>query len=114
MLQSENFSDHIGQEVTIEGIALRSKAGAFIVSGEQDIWLQNYDWNDEEYEKKVQVTGILSQGSDPLQTFPAATQDEDGAWSQGVGGIESMELKPIISSSSSWIIQVQQVSLVEN
>lgn len=115
MVQPEDFATHVGQEIIIEGIAQRSKAGAFLVAGDQEIWLKNYDWKDSEMGVAVQVKGILSRGVDPLSSFPVATQDENGAWSQGVGGFSS-DLKPndMVSLKESWLLEVKSVSVVSN
>ena len=115
MIQPEDFTAHIGQEVVIQGIAQRSKAGALLLSGNHEIWLDNYDWEDTEMDKKVQVKGILLKGLSPIASFPVATQDENGAWSQGVGG-PSSDLQPSIerSSGENWLLQVQSVSVLSN
>lgn len=113
VIQPQDFQAYLGQEITVQGTAFRSKAGVFLVSEGQDIWIVNYDWKAEEYEKKVEVKGILSQGIDPLSAFPVATKDENGSWSQGIGGIGSVELQPKISVSQTWLLEVQSVSIVE-
>ena len=113
VIQPQDFQAYLGQEITIQGIALRSKAGVFLVSEGQEIWIVDYDWKAEEYEKKVEVRGKLSQGRDPISAFPVATKDENGAWSQGTGGIGSSELQPKIAVSQTWFLEVQSVSIVE-
>ena len=82
---AEQLLDAVGQLVQVEGVAQRSKAGSFVVFDGVEIWCTQTDWN-QKNGMCVRVVGTLSRGSSPLRSFPIATQDENGFWSQGVLG----------------------------
>jgi len=114
MISPKDFVQYAGQEILIQGFAHRSKAGAFLISGGEDIWLTNYDWSTKEYEQLVVVKGIVKRGVDPLSSFPVAKQDENGAWSQGVGGFSS-DLQPStpLPKQEIWLLDVISVELAK-
>ena len=114
MISPKDFVLYTDQEILIQGFAHRSKAGAFLIVEGEDIWLNNYDWSTKEYEQLVVVKGIVKRGIDPLSSFPVATQDENGAWSQGVGGFSS-DLQPSSSlpTKEGWLLDVVSVELAK-
>lgn len=81
----EQFLDAVDQLVQLEGVAHRAKAGSFVLCEGLQVWCPQTDWH-ENQGRRVRVVGTLSRGSSPLHSFPTATQDENGAWSQGVLG----------------------------
>ena len=113
-MNSQYLTQNVGQEIWLEGLALRSKAGAFLTVGGEEIWLINHDWSKSEYEQTVKVQGVLQRGIDPLSSFPVATQDEHGAWSQGVGGF-SPDLQPSSPppKTEGWLLEVISVEKVQ-
>ena len=114
VISPKNFVQYAGQEILIRGFAHRSKAGAFLIAEGEEIWLVNYDWSKNEYEQLVIVKGIVKRGVDPLSSFPVATQDENGAWSQGVGGF-SPDLQPSspLPKTEGWLLDVVSVELAK-
>ncbi|MAA79708.1 MAG: hypothetical protein CL916_10650 [Deltaproteobacteria bacterium] len=113
MIPLKDFFQYIDQEILIQGLAERSKAGAFLLVEGEDVWLNNYDWNKQEYKQIVVVKGIIKRGADPLSSFPVAEKDKDGGWSQGVGGFSDVQpISPQIKTEG-WIVDVVAVELVE-
>tara|TARA_B100000683_G_C12241532_1_gene453440 strand:+ start:120 stop:506 length:387 start_codon:yes stop_codon:yes gene_type:complete len=113
----------VGELVTIEGYAVRSKVGAYLVTDYGNVWLKQSDWRLEENNQKVIVSGVLTQGVDPMSRIPVAKQDESGAWSQGVAPADiyndfQNDDKDNPSSSNApktenaWIIKVSKVEIV--
>ena len=79
----EQLKDAVGRRVVIDGVAKRSKAGSFLWFRDLQIWCSK-EFATAFLGRNVRMVGVLTQGSSPLRTFPTATCDENGAWSQGV------------------------------
>lgn len=76
----------VGQTVRVVGFPINSKASPRLnLEGGGVVYCRigSTHWPDEYAGKKVVVTGEVIQLAGPI--YPVATQDEDGAWSQGVG-----------------------------
>ena len=127
IVNKEQLKESEGQVVQIEGITQRMKAGSSILFDDIEIWCLGMDWEDSG--KQVRVIGVLSRGGSPQSSFPIATQDENGGWSQGVRGDSSMvntELEslrpddspttkpssesPKPTSSADWLLTVEKHS----
>ena len=90
IVNQEQLKKSMGQVIQIEGMTQRMKAGSIIQFEDIEIWCIGIDWEDSG--RKVLVTGVLSRGQSPMSSFPIATQDESGGWSQGVQGAEAMRI----------------------
>jgi len=77
---------------TVDGIAQDAKGGAVVVAEDgRVLYLQGLDgWPEGVAGRKVRVTGHVTQ----TQHLPVATQDAEGAWSQGVAA--GSGLQPVI------------------
>ncbi len=72
-------------EISIQGIAAVSKAGACIKLAEDVVFIQDkHDWEDGELNKTVVVTGTLVE----KKFIPDPVIDKDGAISQGAKGTQ--------------------------
>ncbi|MHA1126538.1 MAG: hypothetical protein ACTSO7_08620 [Candidatus Heimdallarchaeota archaeon] len=75
----------LNKEISMKGLAVVSKAGACIKLAEDIVFIQNkHDWEDEELNKIVVVTGTLVE----KKFIPDPVIDEDGAISQGAEGTQ--------------------------
>jgi len=73
----------LNKEISMKGLAVVSKAGACIKLAEDIVFIQNkYDWEDDELNKLVVVTGTLVE----KKFIPDPIVDENGAISQGAEG----------------------------
>ena len=116
--------DQVGKIVEIEGYAVRSKAGAYLVTDYGNIWLKQSDWTSEENNQKVIVLGLLIKGVDPMSIFPVAKQDESGAWSQGVAPADmyndfqnydterDSSFSKASKTESAWMIEISKVEII--
>ena len=118
----EQLQGAVNKTIEIDGVIGQAKAGSFISFGEVKIWIK-----DQRVETvlgtKVRLVGVLSHGASPLSSFPVATRDENGAWSQGVLSSESfLQLdsflpemqneKPAIQIKvgGDWLIRIETIS----
>ena len=119
VIRSANeLEQSVGQVVQKQGLSQRMKAGSSISFNGVEIWCSNVDWDHSS--KEVRVTGRLSQGISPMRSFPVATQDESGAWSQGVGEYKPLNPEPTAvttnasdsnqeqpKTAGAWLLEVQ-------
>ena len=99
----------------------------FIQFESNTLWTKSTDLGDY-MEKSIRVTGRIVRGVSPYRSFPVAKQDEDGAWSQGVGAptdfvdpnaqLLGIPQKPSKKKEASkdhraWFIEIQKISAVE-
>jgi len=75
----------LNMEISMQGLAVVSKAGACIKLAEDIVFIKNkHDWEDEELNEIVVITGILVE----KKFIPDPVVDEDGAISQGAEGTQ--------------------------
>ena len=101
-----DLEEYIGKKMEISGVAHTSKAGSFLVYQETCIWIFHHEWTEEENDKMVRITGVLSKRKEP--TFPIAEQDEEGGWSQGIS-VPSLEMGAPSFSLEEWTFIVESV-----
>ena len=87
----QNEDIQLGEMATLSGVAQQSKAGALIqVENLGDIWCVGIStWPSDKIGQTIRVQGAFELSISPIDSFPVAVQDENGAWSQGVGSPES-------------------------
>ena len=88
----DEISRAVGQTIQVTGVAENAKASAMLnVDANNRIYVQletGQHWPDALRGQRVTVTGkpFVSKGA----IYPAATRDEQGAWSQGIVTPESL------------------------
>ena len=83
LTQHDQLQNHIGQTVQIKGLVRRMKAGTALEIDGARVWCSNADLSDVANQHIV-ATGTLQQGTSPMQSFPKATVNDAGEWTQGV------------------------------
>ena len=114
----------VNKTIEIDGVIRQAKAGSFLSFGALKIWIK-----DRRVETvlgtKVRLVGVLSQGISPISSFPVATRDENGEWSQGVVSSESfLQLNSFLPEmqnkqskikeavGSGWLIRIETMSVL--
>ena len=75
----------VGTSITLHGIATNTKESAVLLVdslGEVLCRIDGVHWSAQIQNQSIEVTGIVSLEQE--SSFPIATQDPDGAWSQGI------------------------------
>ena len=73
----------VGERIRVSGVAQNTKATPrLLLDGSKSVDCDGPHWGSGLIGKRVVVEGTLYETSEP--NFPVATQDENGAWSQGV------------------------------
>ena len=108
----QSLEPFVGQKVSVQGQAINAKAGPLLVREHDEIGLLGTHWPTEVVGRDVTVIGIVSKGSMSGANFPVATQDEQGGWSQGVGGISDFDMDDplgILSSRSTVAVPTETI-----
>ena len=96
VLQPQSYAEllaAVGKTVKIVGTPVNSKASPLLqvkTIGEVYCRTGGTHWPEETKNKSIEVLGEVVTFSGNI--YPVATQDENGAWSQGVGGVDYGEL----------------------
>ena len=108
----QSLEPFVGQKVSVQGQAINSKAGPLLRSGNIEIELLGSHWDTETVGRDVIVIGIVIKASSSRANFPVATQDAQGGWSQGVGGVSNLETDDplgILSSPSTVTLPTETI-----
>ena len=83
-----DLSSHLGQTIRVRGEARNSKAGPLLFDAEdRSVACAGPHWSDALIGRQVEAVVEVRQSS-AAPDFPVASQSADGAWSQGVGGLD--------------------------
>ena len=104
LAKGQSLTSVVGQKVSLQGKALSSKAGPLLEREEHKYRVIGENWPMELVGKEITLVGIVTQSSGSSNSFPTATKDAHGGWSQGVGralGLEMDDPLGILSSEPS-------------
>ena len=72
------WEDRLGQEVTLEGVAVDAKLGALLELPGDSIWLDRKDWPAGYYGRRVRVTGVVIRRDDLPVFIPEEGEERAG------------------------------------
>ena len=72
-----SWEDRLGQDVTLEGVAVDDKAGARLELPGDSIWLDRNAWPRGFYGKRVRVTGVVIRRDDLPVFIPEPGEQEE-------------------------------------
>ena len=114
----EQLSEAVGMKIEISGHPKQAKAGVYIEFDGLHIWCRGIEMHDF-LAKRVRIVGLLQRGASPLQDFPVATKDHNGAWSQGVTvpaslksnflGLEVGTQEQEVEKLEDWLINIDKI-----